>query len=423
MDYHGNILSFNGKELKFIDINLAKKENSIFIDENNNLVYGDDVVFIKEENNTICLMNDNLSEYKIDFYGEKIKISSFGCFLSSNKEGNIFFSHLDELWETFLPIKKEFFDVIYYIKNFCFNNDLTFMIENFIIQYDSRKFSIIKNNSISLDQEKLIFLDENFSLFEIKKINPAIYFCAFSSEEIIMSAIVSIKSFIDHSNVKFQYFLFTNMKNFDFPTDIPSLKIIFIPSFGMISHLYKRYSFEILNNLRNYSPIFYSDCDIICNNDIRDIVSIVFESNIIYVNSEKNTEKDIIINSGWFIGNYNKIDTEIIEENIKPVNSGFFGYKNTNVFRTVSKCMDTISKTINTVNHGNYYSYDQSSFNYVLIKFCDFNIDFFQKFIINWPDDNFSNIDRCGIVHFCGGLGEFSSKYEKMVAYSEYINR
>lgn len=422
MDYHGNILTYDGFEIKFTAIDSTKEDDCIFIGDGANLFFKNKLVFLHEKNKKLCISTENLSNYRIDFHSKYIRIGLFGVFLSSRENGEVILHRIEDTWETFLPISKEFFNTICYLKrNFLYRN-INFSIENFYMNFNEKKFSIEKNEFSILENERLILIDEDLCLHEIEKFNPVIYFCAFSSEEIIKSSLLSINSFIEHSNVDFTYILFTNIIDFDFPNNIPYLKIIFIPSFGIISHLYKRYSAEIMYHLRDYSPIFYSDSDIICNNDIKEIALKVFDSKKLYVNSEKDRDYNTIINSGWFISDFNKHDKEIINENILPINSGFFGFRNIEFFKVASYCMDAISNNIIKKHDFLHYAFDQSTFNYVIMKFYEIDIELFQKFIINWPAEDFSEISRCGIVHFCGGVGEFSSKYEKMLAYSDYIN-
>lgn len=349
-------------------------------------------------------------------------ISALKMFVSSHPNGTLSLTHLKEKWETFLTISEETLDLLKYMQKLSKREGKEFSIESFSIHYGGNRFLIEHNKYSSIKDNVITLIDYNFSVVEIEKINPVIYFCAFSSHEILKSSILSIRSYEMFSNVSFTYVLFTNVHEFDFPTDIENLKVIYVESVGTISHLYKRYSQEVMSHLLPYSPIFYSDCDILCNNDLQELVKEVMASETIYVNSEPDRETDFIMSSGWFISDFYQFDETIREKTIYPVNSGFFAFKSVKCFQFVSTNLDRLSLIINTRHGGSHYAFDQSAFNYILTKFCIFDTEFLIKYIINWPPEEFSQIKRSGIIHFCGGVGHFSSKYERMAAYLDYIS-
>ena len=131
MDYHGNILTYDGFEIKFTAIDSTKEDDCIFIGDGANLFFKNKLVFLHEKNKQLCISTENLSNYRIDFHSKYIRIGLFGVFLSPRENGEVILHHLEDRWETFLSISKEFFITRRQSKrNFLYRN-INFSIEKY----------------------------------------------------------------------------------------------------------------------------------------------------------------------------------------------------------------------------------------------------------------------------------------------------
>ncbi|QDH14903.1 hypothetical protein E3E11_02430 [Oecophyllibacter saccharovorans] len=424
MDYHGHILTYDGSALQFVSIENLTSEEAVWIDlATNNLFFRSKQVFFCEKDRRVNITQKPNNLVQIFYDNNLLKISGLGIFAGAHPEGEFVLRNKADLWEAFLPISPEILKFLQYVQKLGNELNVHVLVEKFMLQYGEKEFFIDQNRSISLNDDRLTLIDVNSSIIEIPKLNPALYFCAFSSNEAVKCALLAIKTFEMFSNVDFTYIIFTNIEDFPFPDNQPNLKIIHVESFGIISHLYKRYSQDVMNHLTEYSPIIYSDCDVICNGDLKEFVKVASASEKIYTNVEGDKSKKFIMEYGWFIGDYYKFDETIHDKTIYAVNSGIFSFKSVQSFQIVSVNMDRISALINARHNGiPHKCFDQSAFNYLLTKFCNFDTEFLKQYVINWPHPEFSKIDRTGLAHFCGGLGQFTSKYDKMAAYVEYLS-
>jgi|GEM_PF-4925147 len=56
------------------------------------------------------------------------------------------------------------------------------------------------------------------------------------------------------------------------------------------------------------------------------------------------------------------------------------------------------------------------------MKMGKYDVDLLGAFVKNWPSLAFDDIPRKGIVHFCGGVGEYAGKLPLMEEYLNYLS-
>lgn len=432
IDFHGKILSNKNNALHFCEIvDISKNDCVMFDSDNLRLTYAGVDICVNEVDGVFHALASNKASSYIEMDNAFFYYSSKNIFLSSNEDGQLLLTKLRERWEKFLPITEDMFlflrsislHGLHYTDNDQIIDKGSIELKSFAIQDGINNFPMEYNLDISIKNKNIYIADKFACIRKIAFRNPAVYFCALSSKEILTSVFASIESYSLYSEVDFSYVIFTNVENVKIPQTISHnrIEIINVESIGLIDHVYKRYEKEVIEKMCLYNPVIYSDADIVCNNSLKSLENYLTKTENIIVNTEDRYDAPTIENSGWFIASFKKDDALLRDTEIDAINSGFFGYSSKENMMDVSRMISIISKNI-IKRHGlSHWAYDQSAFNYAIIKNGNYDKEYLKPLTQNWPSANFHEIPLCGIVHFCGGVGNFSSKSEKMRSYMMYL--
>ena len=433
MDRFGKVLIFDGERLSFRLLRSILGDEAVYFSpRTGNLFHKGRECYLDEAGGRFIIGDLPNDDIVFETASSFLHIYSYGILFAADAEGTIRLTHQKILEARFFLVPENTFTLLAHF----FQNGLTYAgeterrevkVHDFVIDDGENRFSLEANIKVSLHDERIVLLTEEVFLIEIEKYRPLVYFCAFGGEGYLETLFTSIRSYMMFSKANLNFLIFTNIYDVDLPPDLKyaPVRIIRMPSVAMNSRYYKRYSPEIAEYFREYSPIVYSDADIICNNDITDMLRTVHASNRFFIACECGRRtKDFVLRSGWFIGSFLLRDKSLSEDDVRPVNSGFFAFRSFQEFSFISQAMQMIAHNIIKLEGFNNNVLDQSSLNYLLIKFCEYDCFYLNDIVITWPDSDFSKIARAGIVHFCGHgnlIGNFETKEEGVKAYFDYV--
>lgn len=431
MDVHGKILTLQSGQPEFCDVQDVRQNNAVLFDKKRSFFVHDNSDYV------VHIGYREVSVVKSAVPQRGLLIEG-GCFfsigrnneyLSSDPSGSFFTTFRKELWEKFFLLPQEMLQYIQCIMR----HGLTLnghaadkiSINRFNMKIDAEIYCLEKNRDISLNMNENFLIRENMAIDRAAHYNPAIYYCAFEKRDVIASAVVCAKSIVQNSGVDFSILIFTNIDNPSdgLDTEFVSKHIKFVKCdvFGYSDIFFFRYSFFVLEKLSKYNLVFYSDSDVICNGPLLGMVNNTISSEKICVNLEHHVQDASV--GGWFISDFVRRDEKIAHKNILPVNSGFFGFSSFDSFENVARFMKKIKENLNKFHYKNSFGYDQSVFNYAITALDLIDDSAISSYIVNWPPEGFSDIRMAGLVHFCGGLGEFTNRRAKMEAYVQYVDK
>jgi lipopolysaccharide biosynthesis glycosyltransferase len=161
--------------------------------------------------------------------------------------------------------------------------------------------------------------------------------------------------------------------------------------------------------INDYNKILYIDIDILITNSLKKLFDLILE-NKIYVLSEGTISDD---HHGKEFFSFSKIKGETT-----AFTSGIILFNNCeevkNLFMTI---IDDINVNI-TFNHVKPSAYDQAFLNYHAITNNKYN----NTLLIDYAINNPTSFDyKYVLCHFPGGVGNFSSKFDKMSYYLLYL--
>lgn len=433
MDRTGKVLAFDGERLSFKLLRCLREDEAVYFCSRTGTLF---------HKGAECYLDESLSRFMVsplpnddivfEISGHFLSIYSCGILLVSSASGEIQLTNNRCSESLFFLLSEEMFRLLHHF----FESGITYegetrrreiKVHDFIIDDGENKFSLQDNTHVSLRDDRLILMAEEVVLIEVKKFRPLIYFCAFGGQEYLETLFLSMRSYVMFSKTKLNFIIFTNLQKVEIPSDLRHIPIsvVRLPSVALISRYYRRYSADVVEHFHEYSPIVYSDADIICNNDITDMLHKVHSSRKFFIACEcGRRSREFVLRSGWFIGSFLMRDKSLSEDEVLPINSGFFAFRSVQEFTTISRAMKLISHNILKMEGFHHSLLDQSSLNYVLMKFCDYDSYYLNDIVTTWPDSDFSKIKRSGVVHFCGHgnlLGTFESKEDGLKAYYDYV--
>lgn len=199
---------------------------------------------------------------------------------------------------------------------------------------------------------------------------------------------------------------------------IPNVKYVVCPNSNSPEEASMRKLKIFDYNIEQYDNIIFIDSDIFIHMDITSLIPLITSSEKIYVQTEPAEKyvqfmgRDINFHTvlHWSLNNYTSENLEFLSRtNTKVFNAGLFAFKPTNQMKTHFNNLNTMIK-----DHKGPFFYEQSFMN-VYFNLNQMNDRSLFTNYIMFPN---ANKDYSGnIIHFCGNIGDGSSKYSRMKKY------
>ncbi|WP_148301107.1 glycosyltransferase family protein [Asaia platycodi] len=429
MDAHGKVLVLQCGAPIFVEVTEIHEQEALLFDKERALFMHDGCAYrLRAGFRSVHCERASQPQQGLLTEGERfLSIGYNSEYISAAPDGSLFTTFRREIWERFFLLSSS---LLHYLRCILRHGVTVngrpiqqISFQRFRLHLDEESYCLERNDDLSLSVAENFLMRDNLAMDRATHFNPVVYYCAFERRDVLLSAVLCAKSVIRNSGVSFSIVIFTDIDEPARDLDLTGLEriISFVNCdvFGYTDIFFFRYSLFVLDRLRDYNLVYYSDSDIICNKSLIEMVERTLESEKICVNIEfrvKNASE-----GGWFISDFMRRDEKIAGQTILPINSGFFGFSSTEAFEKVVRFMAKVKGSLNRFHYKNSYSYDQSVFNYALISLDLIDDDAIAAYIVNWPPAAFADIPRSGLVHFCGGLGEFASRLAKMESYIAYV--
>jgi hypothetical protein len=242
-----------------------------------------------------------------------------------------------------------------------------------------------------------------------------IYFTIFGEKKylnLLDLLIKSFKAFGNPSNIDFLIITTYDFKEAEqiFHTMDYNIDFHFIDNNNDLYNLSSRFLVFNYHKITEYNKILYLDTDILITNDINNIFNLDLD-NKLYALME-----------GTIDDNYHGkefFDFSTINNATPSFTSGILLFNNCNEIKNLFNI--TMNAIIENINNNGIkpVAYDQAFINYYAIINNLYNNTLLINYCINNPE--IFNYKNHIISHFPGGVGNYSSKYDKMNNYILYI--
>ena len=161
----------------------------------------------------------------------------------------------------------------------------------------------------------------------------------------------------------------------------------------------------------NYDYYVYLDSDILCFEKPSNLITKKKFSSVLEGRAFGNKLKS---NSHWHKYNFCSFDQKQKLLKFPDLNAGFFSFKKSEL-DFIKQVKVFFESHVSLISHKNAML-EQSSFNYAIAQYCDFdisNIEDFSDFVVMFADGS-TKFSNKYIYHFCGFTNEMKSKQRLM---------
>ena len=177
------------------------------------------------------------------------------------------------------------------------------------------------------------------------------------------------------------------------------------------SSSYNKFLIYKFSNIQKYSSILMLDCDILCTQDLTDVLNLPTDNNKLYIS----TEKEFMGGMYWGNDLFTEEDKKYcINNNLHACNGGSYIFKPQFVHHFQKMYTELTTKRI----YNNTVCIEQPFLNYYLFKNNLFDTSF-SKYVDNYGYYSNPLEQNKTLVHFAGGPGSFDFKYKKMVDFND----
>ena len=375
----------------------------------------------------------------IPVFGTRVAMRSCGLFLCAEPDGEVV---LDRTalgpWETFLPLDQGQLKALVLLTTerwFCVGRrllvspalhpgfvcrlgDLDLRLEDLLARLEaepdcSRQFHVV------FDGWKV----ERLLLYR-----PLIYFAAFGDGKIFDCLALAVRSVLEIGGYTGRIALLSNVTEAELHDLVPDdvhrfIDLYYVPASDRLDFTLARYKVVDFDIFRQFQPLLYMDTDIICNANIDDLLADIVQARGACFSLELELH-----HPGDFYGTslFRQDPTASIGAAC-GFTSGIIGLPNHDVFPMFSRVIETAYSYAASAGSRNALPFlDQPIANYVFHKVGDFD-----SAVLTSRTENllggFGRADRLlerkGLVHFCGGIGNADPKLIAMRRYLDILRQ
>ena len=255
---------------------------------------------------------------------------------------------------------------------------------------------------------------------------PLIYFAAFGDRKIFECLSLAVQSVLEIGAYTGRIALLSNVSRAALHDFVPdkvhrAVDLYYVPASDRLDFTLARYKIVSFDTFKQFQPLLYMDTDIICNANIDDLLVDVMQARSTCFSLELELH-----HPGDFYGT--SLFRQDASASIKAASgftSGIIGLPNQDVFPMLSRVIETAYSYAASAGSRTALSFlDQPITNYVFHKVGDFNADVLTsrtENLLGGFDKADHLLERKGLVHFCGGIGNADPKLIAMQRYLDIL--
>ena len=257
---------------------------------------------------------------------------------------------------------------------------------------------------------------------------PLIYFAAFGDKKIFDCLSLAVRSVLEVGGYTGRIALLSNISEAELHDLVPAevhrfVDLYYVPASDRLDFTLARYKIVDFNGFKQFQPLLYMDTDIICNANIDDLLTDVVQARGVCFSNELELH-----HPGDFYGTslFRQDPIASIQASC-GFTSGIIGLPNHYAFPMFSRVIETAYSYAASAGNRNALAFlDQPIANYVFHKVGDFDSAVLTGRIENLLG-GFGRADqlleRRGLVHFCGGIGNAEPKFTAMQRYLDILRQ
>jgi len=302
-----------------------------------------------------------------------------------------------------------------------------FMLSGGPMSFHMRSFS----DALAGRRASKLTLDLHFDGWKLERLRlfrPLIYVTAFGHPLIFECMRLMLQSLVTFGDYRGEVAIITDRVAGGVLEHVPAelrggTHVLNVPAFDALDFTIARYRIADLIDTSIYQPILSLDTDIVCNAPITPLLLDVARADRLCLAREG----DLFASSHFWGATLIEQDTAATAALPDGLNTGVLGIPNhhiaDDVFPAILRTRYEYSRTTG-IRHP-LPAEDQPFTNYVVHKLKAYDTTAFVDRVVNAKgqfDRPFSEYVRCGLVHFCGGIGNAAPKHMTMTAYIDYLN-